>query len=74
MNTQTSAETKREVLAKLRRAYARACSLYKRQLLDPAVSLLGYHRKAARGLPADRRPVRRGAGAVDPPLPAGRPQ
>jgi hypothetical protein len=42
-----SAKTKREVPAKLRRAYARAGSLYKRQLLDQAVALLGYHRKAA---------------------------
>jgi hypothetical protein len=38
LNTQTSAQTKREVLAKLRRAYARAGSLYKRQRLDPAAS------------------------------------
>jgi hypothetical protein len=55
-----SAQTKREVLAKLRRAYARAGSLYKRQLLDQAVSWLGYHRKAAiralRARPAVLRP------------------
>jgi hypothetical protein len=60
MNTKMSAQTKREVLAKLRRAYARAGSLYKRQLLDQAVSLLGYHRKAAiralRARPAAPRP------------------
>ncbi|NGO40423.1 hypothetical protein G4L39_13630 [Limisphaera ngatamarikiensis] len=65
-----SAQTERELLAKLRGAHARAGRLYKRQLLDQAVSLLGHHRKAAGGLPADRRPVRRRAGAVDQPLPA----
>jgi len=43
MNIQTSAQTKREVLAKLRGAHARAGSLYKRQRLDPAVSFLGHH-------------------------------
>jgi hypothetical protein len=55
-----SAQTKREVLAKLRRAYARAGRLYKRQRLDQAVSLLGYDRKAAilamRARPAAPRP------------------
>jgi hypothetical protein len=60
MNTKMSQQTKREVLAKLRRACARAGSLYKRQLLDQAVSLLGYHRKAAiralRARPAAPRP------------------
>jgi hypothetical protein len=70
LNTQTSAQTKREVLTKLRGAHARAGLVYKRQRLDPAVSWLGYHRKAASGYPADQRPVRRRAGAVDPPLPA----
>jgi hypothetical protein len=54
-----SQQTKREVLAKLRRAYAWAGSLYKRQLLDQAVSLLGYHRKAAiRALRANPAPLR----------------
>jgi len=43
MNTDLSAQTKREVLTKLPGAHARAGSLYKRQRLDPAVSLLGYH-------------------------------
>jgi hypothetical protein len=55
-----SKQTKREVLAKPRRADARAGSLYKRQLLDQAVRLLGYHRKAAisalRASPATPRP------------------
>jgi hypothetical protein len=59
-NTETSTQTKRQLLAKLRRACARAGSLYKRQLLDQAVSLLGYHRKAAiralRARPAAPRP------------------
>jgi hypothetical protein len=55
-----SQQTKREVLAKLRRSYAQAGLVYKRQLLDQAVSLLGYHRKAAiralRARPAVLRP------------------
>lgn len=45
--TDMSQNTKREVLAKLRRHYARAGTPYKRQLLDQAVALFGYHRKAA---------------------------
>jgi hypothetical protein len=59
-NTETSTQTKRQLLAKLRRACARAGLVYKRQLLDQAVSLLGYHRKAAiralRARPAVLRP------------------
>jgi hypothetical protein len=47
MHTDMSQETKREVLTKLRRHYARAGTNYKRQLLDQAVALFGYHRKAA---------------------------
>jgi hypothetical protein len=46
--TDTSKWTKRDVLVKLRRACARARSLYKRQLLDQAVALFDYHRKPAR--------------------------
>lgn len=42
-----SHKTKLEVLAKLRRQYSQAGLQYKRQLLDEAVALLGYHRKAA---------------------------
>ena len=42
-----SQKTKVEVLVKLRRQYARAGRHYKRQLLDQAIALLGYHRKAA---------------------------
>ena len=39
--------TRKEVLTKLRRRYARAGREYKRQLLDQDQELLGYHRKAA---------------------------
>ena len=42
-----SATTREEVLQKLRRHYLRAGPEYKRQLLDQAQALLGYHRKAA---------------------------
>lgn len=56
-----SHKTKQEVLAKLRRSYAKAGLPYKRQLLGQAVALLGYHRKAAiralRTRPAPPRPV-----------------
>ena len=34
-------------MARLRRSYARAGAQFKRQLIDQAVALLGYHRKAA---------------------------
>jgi hypothetical protein len=47
MHTDMSQKTKHEVLAKLRRSYVRAGTVYKRQLLDQAVALFGYHRKAA---------------------------
>lgn len=47
MNTEMSAKTRREVVAKLRRQYERAGRFYRSQLLDQAQSLLGYHRKAA---------------------------
>lgn len=42
-----SQKTKKEVLARLRRWYAKAGLKYKRELLNQAVELLGYHRKAA---------------------------
>lgn len=42
-----SATTRQEVLRKLRRRYERAGPGHKRQLLDQAVDLLGYHRKSA---------------------------
>jgi len=39
--------TRRQVLEKLRRRYGNAGAEHKRRLLDEAVQLLGYHRKAA---------------------------
>lgn len=42
-----SQNTRKEVLNKLRRRYARAGQEHKRKLLDQAQELLGYHRKAA---------------------------
>jgi len=54
-----SHQTKQEVLVKLRRQYARAGLPYKRQLLDQAMALFGYHRKAAiRALRAQPPPPR----------------
>ena len=42
-----SQNTRKEVLNKLRKRYGRAGKEYKRNLLDQAQELLGYHRKAA---------------------------
>jgi len=54
-----STETKDQVLARLRRHYAVAGQEYKTRLLDQAVELLGYHRKAAiRALGAPSPPPR----------------
>jgi hypothetical protein len=47
MHNDMSTETKVQVLARLRRRYAAAGPKHKTQLLDQAVELLGYHRKAA---------------------------
>jgi len=47
MHTDMSKETKQEVLARLRRQYVKAGLAFRRQLLDQAVGLLGYHRKSA---------------------------
>jgi hypothetical protein len=47
MHNDMSQKTKYQVRAQLRRQYAKAGPAFKRQLLDQAVSLLGYHRKAA---------------------------
>jgi hypothetical protein len=47
MHSDMSKETKDQILARLRRRYATAGARHKRQLLDQAVELLGYHRKAA---------------------------
>jgi hypothetical protein len=47
MHSDMSKETKEEVLARLRRRYVTAGAHHKAKLLDQAVELLGYHRKAA---------------------------
>jgi hypothetical protein len=47
MHTDMSTETKQAILARLRRRYATAGPQHKGLLLDQAVELLGYHRKAA---------------------------
>jgi PAS domain-containing protein len=47
MHSDMSKETKDQVLARLRRRYATAGAAHKAKLLDQAVELLGYHRKAA---------------------------
>src|SRR5678816_3287237 len=47
MHNEMSKETKEEVLARLRRRYATAGAEHKGKLLDQAVEVLGYHRKAA---------------------------
>ena len=47
MHDDLSTETKAQVLARLRRRYATAGLEHKTTLLDQAVELLGYHRKAA---------------------------
>ena len=66
-----SQKTRQEVVAKLRRSYAKAGARYKRQLLVQAVALLGYHRKAAiRVLRARAAPLSPGG----PPLLLGRPR
>ena len=62
MDNQMSHPTKQEVLGKLRQQYARAGRQYKRQLLDQAIGLFGYHRKAAiRALRAQPPPPRTAA-------------
>jgi hypothetical protein len=54
-----SQKTRQELLAQLRRHYARAGRNYKARLLDQAVELFGYHRKAAvRALRAQPPPPR----------------
>ena len=46
MDNAMGQKTKHEVLAKVRRQYARAGRTDKRQWLDQAIALFGYHRKA----------------------------
>jgi hypothetical protein len=47
MDNEMSAQTRQEVLARLRRSYAKAGTKYKTRLINQAVELFGYHRKAA---------------------------
>lgn len=47
VDNEMSQKTRREVLGKLRRQYAKAGPGFKCQILDQAVEILGYHRKAA---------------------------
>lgn len=47
MHNDMSQKTKKEVLVRLRRSYVKAGPKFKQSLLDQAVQLLGYHRKAA---------------------------
>jgi hypothetical protein len=47
MESGMSRQTKNEVMEKLRRRYSTAGREHKRKLIDEAVALLGYHRKAA---------------------------
>ena len=47
MHNDMSKETKEEVMIRLRRRYATAGPKHKGKLLNQAVELLGYHRKAA---------------------------
>lgn len=67
MDQSMNPTTRRELLNKLRRRYAGAGAEYKRKLLDQAVQLLGYHRKAA------IRALGRVAAAPGPLLRTGRP-
>jgi len=62
-----SHQTRKEVLGKMQRQYARAGQTYKRKLLDQAQELFGYHRKAA------IRALRAPEVASDPRLVTGRP-
>lgn len=69
MHNDMSQKTRKEVLFRLRRQYVRAGTGYKSQLIDQAVEMLGYHRKAAiRALRAKPKP------AAFPALKSGRPK
>lgn len=73
MPTDMSQQTKREVLAKLRRSYTPAGTIEKRQLLDQAVAFCGHQRQAAlralrAGAPPPRAPgLLLGRPKTDPP-------
>lgn len=47
MHNEMSQKTKQEVMGRLRRQYAKAGPEFKAKLIDQAILLLGYHRKAA---------------------------
>ena len=47
MDKNMNQSTRMQVLEKLRRRYENAGAEHKRKLIDQAVQLLGYHRKAA---------------------------
>lgn len=64
MHDDMSTETKAEVLVRLRRRYATAGPLHKSKLLDQAVELLGYHRKAAIRALGAAGPAPRGPGLL----------
>jgi hypothetical protein len=67
MDKDMSQRTRTEVLEKLRRRYENAGAEHKRKLIDQAVQLLGYHRKAA------IRALRRAAVKRGPLILTGRP-
>jgi hypothetical protein len=67
MDKDMNQTTRKEVLEKLRWRYRNAGAAYKGKLLDQAVQLLGYHRKAA------IRALRRSAVERGPPILTGRP-
>ena len=68
MDTHMSAQTKREVLAKLRPRYARAGKEFKTKLLNQVIELFGLHRKAA------IRTLRRAVAPARAPVLIGRPR
>jgi len=71
MHSDMSKETKDQILVRLRRRYATAGVEHKSKLLDQAIELLGYHRKAAiRAL----RPIKPGAAVLKVNLVLGRPK
>jgi hypothetical protein len=67
MDKNMKQSTRKQVLEKLRRGYHTAGAGYKRKLIDQAVQLLGYHRKAA------IRALRQPAVARGPRILTGRP-
>ena len=64
MDNEMSQQTKQQVLAKWRRQYSKAGLGFKTQLLNQAVALLGYHRKAAIGALRARPKAPRSAAVV----------